>query len=345
MQKMRAIVFHEHGGLDKLRYEEVDEPRPQAHEVKIKVKACGLNHLDIWVREGLRGATIPMPHILGSEVTGEITELGAGVKDFTVGQRILVAPGLSCRVCKHCLEGNDSECKQFKILGYQVQGGYAEYVCVPETNIIPLPAKAVFEEWAAVPLVFLTAWHMLIGKAKLRPGEKVLVHAAGSGIGSAAVQIARLTGATVFATVGSPEKAEKAKALGVHEVINYKDTDFAQEVKRLTDGEGLEVVFEHIGVETWEKSLACLSHGGRMVICGATSGPIVSLNIPYLFMKQISIHGCYMGGRRELLEVLNLIEQKRLNPVVDTVYPLKDAVLAQKQMQERKFFGKLVLRP
>ncbi|HHT9119493.1 MAG TPA: zinc-binding dehydrogenase [Candidatus Hypogeohydataceae bacterium YC41] len=342
---MKAIVFHEHGGLEKLRYEEVEEPRPQAHEVKVRVRACGVNHLDIWVREGLRGPNIPMPHTLGSEVTGEIVELGTGVKNLKTGKKVLVAPGLSCRRCKHCLEGNDSQCKEFKILGYQVQGGYAEYVCVPEQNIIPLPEGTSFEEWAAVPLVFLTAWHMLIGRAKLRPGERVLIHAAGSGIGSAAVQIARLAGATVVATVGSPEKAEKAKGLGAHEVINYKEKDFTQEVKRFTMGEGVEVVFEHVGLETWEKSLACLAHGGRMVICGATSGPIVSLNIPYLFMKQISIHGCYMGGQKELLEVLSLVEQKRLRPVVDTVYPLKEAASAQKRMQERNFFGKLVLRP
>jgi NADPH:quinone reductase-like Zn-dependent oxidoreductase len=342
---MKAIVFHEHGGLDKLKYEEVNDPKSQPHEVKIRVRACGVNHLDIWVREGLRGAPIPMPHILGSEATGEIVELGVGVKNLVPGQRVLVAPGLSCRRCKHCLEGNDSQCKQFKILGYQLQGGYAEYVCVPEHNIIPLPEGASFEEMAAVPLVFLTAWHMLIGRAKVKPGETVLVHAAGSGIGSAAVQIARLAGATVLATVGTPEKAEKAKALGAHEVINYREKDFAQEIKNLTRGEGVEVVFEHIGQDTWEKSLACLSNGGRMVICGATSGPIVSLNIPYLFMKQISIHGCYMGGQKELLDVLSLIEKKRLRPVVDTIYPLKDAALAQERMQTRNFFGKLVLRP
>lgn len=342
---MKAVVFQEHGGPEKLQYQEVEEPRPQAHEVKIRVRACGVNHLDIWVREGLRGPNIPMPHILGSEVTGEITEPGLGVKGLKPGQKVLVAPGLSCRRCKHCLEGNDSQCKEYKILGYQVQGGYAEYVCVPEANIVPLPEGAAFEEWAAVPLVFLTAWHMLIGRARLRPGERVLVHAAGSGIGSAAVQIARLAGATVLATVGSTEKVEKAKALGSHEVINYKERDFAQEVKRLTMGEGVEVVFEHIGQATWEKSLACLAHGGRMVICGATSGPTVSLNIPYLFMKQLSIHGCYMGGQKELLEILSLVEQKRLEPVVDTVYPLKEAAPAHKRMQERNFFGKLVLRP
>lgn len=342
---MKAVVFHEHGGPDKLQYEEIEEPSPQAHEVKVRVWACGVNHLDIWVREGLRGPNIPMPHILGSEVTGEIAGLGTGVKNLQPGQRVLVAPGLSCRRCRHCLEGNDSQCKEFKILGYQVQGGYAEYVCVTEGNVIPLPEGAAFEEWAAVPLVFLTAWHMLIGRAKLRPGERVLIHAGGSGIGSAAIQIACLTGATVLTTVGSHEKAEKAKALGAHEVINYREKDFAQEVKRLTADEGVEVVFEHIGLDTWEKSLACLSRGGRMAICGATSGPIVSLNIPYLFMKQISIHGCYMGGQKELLDVLSLVEKKRLKPVVDTVYPLKEAALAQKRMQERNFFGKLVLRP
>lgn len=343
---MKAVVFYEHGDVDKLKYEDMeDTPSPGAHEVKIRVRGCGVNHLDIWVREGLRGPDIPMPHILGSEVTGEIAETGKSALGLKVGQRVMVTPGLSCRRCKHCLSGNDSQCSDFRIMGYQTQGGYAEFVTVSSTNVLPISDVWSFEEWAAIPLVFLTAWHMLLTRGGLRPGEDVLIHAAGSGIGSAAVQIAKFCGARVITTVGSTEKIEKAKNLGADEVINYREQDFTETVKELTAGKGVELVFEHIGQDTWERSLRCLTRGGRMVVCGATSGPTGTVDIPSLFLRQLSIHGSYMGGRNELMDVLRLIEQGKLRPVVDTVFPLKDAALAQKRMQERKFFGKLVLRP
>lgn len=342
---MKAVVFYEHGDIEKLKYTDVNDPGLAAHEVKIGVRACGINHLDIWVRQGLRGAEIPMPHILGSEIAGEIAELGQGVKNLVVGQRVLASPGLSCRRCRHCLSGNDSQCSDFKIIGYQLQGGYAEYAVVPAEDVIPISARLSFEEWAAVPLVFLTAWHMLVTRAGLGPGQDVLIHAAGSGIGSAAIQIARLCGARVITTVGKKEKIEKARLLGAREVVNYTEEDFVTAVKRFTRDKGVEVVFEHIGQETWEGSLACLAPGGRMVVCGATTGPIGTVNIPYLFMKHLSIHGCYMGSRGELMDVLDLVEQGRLRPVVDTVFPLKEAPIAQKKMEERRFFGKLVLRP
>lgn len=343
---MKAVVFHEHGGVDKLRYEDAaDAPGPGAHEVKIRVRGCGVNHLDIWVREGMRGLDIPMPHILGSEVTGEIVEAGKSALGFKVGQKVMVTPGISCRRCRHCLSGNDSQCEEFQIVGFQTQGGYAEFITVSATNVLPISDAWSLEEWAAVPLVFLTAWHMLLKRGGLRPGEDVLIHAAGSGIGSAAVQIAKLCGARVITTVGSREKIEKAKKLGADDVINYREQDFSEAVKKLTGGKGVELVFEHIGQETWEKSLRSLAKGGRMAICGVTGGPTGTVDIPFLFLRQLSIHGSYMGGRNELLDVIRLIEQGKLRPVVDTIFPLKDAALAQKKMAERKFFGKLVLRP
>ncbi|MEE9584199.1 MAG: zinc-binding dehydrogenase [Candidatus Brocadiales bacterium] len=343
---MKAVVFHEHGGVDKLRYEDVeDAPKPGAHGVKVRVGGCGVNHLDIWVREGLRGPEIPMPHILGSEVTGEVVEAGRSALGFKVGQRVMVMPGISCRRCSHCLSGNDSQCGDFRIMGYQTQGGYAEFVTVSALNVLPISDAWSLEEWAAVPLVFLTAWHMLLTRGALRPGEDVLIHAAGSGIGSAAVQIAKLCGARVITTVGSAEKIGKAKDLGADQVINYREQDFSEAVNELTADKGVELVFEHIGQETWEKSLRCLARGGRMVVCGATSGQTATVDIPFLFLRQLSIHGSYMGGRRELLDVLRLLDQGKLRPVVDTVFPLKDAVLAHERMQGRKSFGKLVLRP
>ncbi len=342
---MKAVVINEHGSIDKLVYTDFAEPEISPSEVLVKVNACGINHLDIWVREGMPGITIPLPHILGCEITGEIAGVGSAVKGFSIGQRVLIAPGISCGRCEYCLSSNDSLCHEFRIMGFQVDGGYAEYAKASAENIIPISERLSFEEWAAVPLVFLTAWHMLKTRAGLSTGETVLIHAAGSGIGSAAIQIARLSGAEVITTVGSEEKLEKAKELGADHVINYSKEDFVNKVNEFTDNRGVDVVFEHIGPETWEKSLLCLKRGGRIVTCGATSGSTVSFDLRFFFAKQLSISGCYMGSRKELLDVLRLIELGRLKPVVDSVFPLKDAAAAQTKMLDRKQFGKIVLVP
>ncbi|MBC8552664.1 MAG: zinc-binding dehydrogenase [Candidatus Brocadiales bacterium] len=344
---MKATVFKEHGSVDKLVYTDFADPEISSSEVLVKVKACGINHLDIWVREGLPGVTLPLPHILGCEIAGEIAGIGSEikVKGLSIGQRVLIAPGISCGKCEFCLSSNDSLCHEFRIMGFQVNGGYAEYAKAPAENIIPVSDKLSFEEWAAVPLVFLTAWNMLKTRGNLTTGETVLIHAAGSGIGSAAIQIARLSGADVITTVGSDKKLEKARELGADLVINHSKEDFADKVNEFTDGKGVDLVFEHIGPDTWEKSMLCLKRGGRIVTCGATSGQTVSLDIRFLFAKQLSISGCYMGSRRELLMILKLIESGRLKPVVDSVFPLKDAVAAQTKMLDRKQFGKIVLVP
>jgi len=301
--------------------------------------------LDIWVREGIPGITITLPHILGCEISGEISKVGNAVKDLSVGQRVLIAPGISCGKCEYCLSSNDSLCHEFRIMGFQVNGGYAEYAKAPAGNIIPISDKLSFEEWAAVPLVFLTAWNMLKTRGCLATGETVLIHAAGSGIGSAAIQIARLSGAEVITTVGADEKVMKAKELGADRVINYAKEDFADKVNELTDGRGVDLVFEHIGPETWEKSLLCLKRGGRLVTCGATSGPTVNFDLRFLFAKQLSVSGCYMGSRRELITIMKLIESGKLKAIVDSVFPLEDAVTAQAKMLDRKQFGKIVLVP
>ncbi len=342
---MKAVVFNEHGSIDKLVYDDFEEPEISPSEVLVKVNACGINHLDIWVREGLPGITIPLPHILGCEITGEIAGVGDAVKGLSTGQHVLIAPGINCGRCEYCLSSNDSLCHEFRIMGLQVDGGYAEYAKAPAENIIPISERLSFEEWAAVPLVFLTAWHMLKARADLSTGGTVLIHAAGSGIGSAAIQIAKLSGAEVITTVGNDEKLEKAKKLGADHVINYLKDDFVKEVNKFTDNKGVDVVFEHIGPETWEKSLLCLKRGGRIVTCGATSGPTVSFDLRFLFAKQLSISGCYMGSRKELMDVLRLIESGRLKPVVDSVFPLKDAAAAQTKLLDRKQFGKIVLVP
>ncbi|MBT3879815.1 MAG: zinc-binding dehydrogenase [Candidatus Scalindua sp.] len=342
---MKATVFKEHGSVDNLVYTDFAEPEISPSEVLVKVKACGINHLDIWVREGIPGISIPLPHILGCEIAGEIAGVGNTVKNLSIGQRVLVSPGISCGKCEFCLSSNDSLCHEFRIMGFQVNGGYAEYAKAPAENIIPISDKLSFEEWAAVPLVFLTAWNMLKTRGELKTGQTVLIHAAGSGIGSAAIQIARLSGADVITTVGSDEKRDKAMALGANYVINHSKEDFADKVSEFTNGQGVDLVFEHIGPETWEKSMLCLKRGGRIVTCGATSGPTVNFDLRFLFAKQLSISGCYMGSRSELLEIRKLMESGRLKPVVDSVFPLKDAVAAQTKMLDRKQFGKIVLVP
>ncbi len=346
---MKAIVFYEHGAVDKLQLADIPIPEITPGEVLVRMRACSLNHLDLWVRQGMPGVKIPMPHVLGCDTAGVVEKIGKDVSGLRVeriypDQHVLIAPGLSCGTCSHCQSGWDSACEDYKIMGYQVDGGYAEFVKCPARNIIPVSEKLSFEEWAAVPLVFLTAWHMLITRAGLKAGESVLIHAAGSGIGTAAIQVAKLQGATVITTASGEEKLAKAKALGADHVIDYKKEDFSKAVRRLTKSKGVDVVFEHIGPETWEKSLASLAKLGRLVTCGATSGPTVSMDLRFVFVRQLSIAGCYMGGHKELLEVIKRVEEGKLKPVLDKVFPLAQAAAAQQRMMDRKNFGKIVLK-
>lgn len=341
---MKAVVFYENGGVENLTHTDMEKPKISPYEVLVKVKACALNHLDIWVRQGLPGVEIPMPHIPGSDIAGEVAEVGMEVKKFRVGDKVLVAPGVRCRKCVYCITNNDSMCNSFKIMGFQVQGGYAEFAKAHVDNIIPISDTYSFEEWASIPLVFLTAWHMLITRGQLKPGENVLIHAAGSGIGSAAIQIARVAGARVMTTARGKEKLEKAKQIGADEVIDYSKDDYAERVRSVTNNKGVDLIFEHIGPDTWEKNLQCLSKGGRMVVCGSTSGPTTTIDIRFLYMKQHAILGCYMGSKKELFDVLNLVEFGKLRPTIDTVFPLKDAVAAQQRMLNRENFGKIVLK-
>ena len=341
---MKAIVFAEHGGPEVLQYTEVPEPKLGHGDVLVRVRACALNHLDLWVRKGLPGVQIPLPHIPGSDVAGEVARVGEGVTRTKVGQKVLLAPGLSCNVCDACLAGLDNTCRRYTILGYMVDGGCAEYVRAPEVNVLPMPERLSFEEAAAVPLVFLTAWHMLMTRAALRPGETALVLGAGSGIGSAAIQIARLAGARVIATAGSDEKLAKARELGADEFINHRKHDILEEVKKLTNRRGVEVVFEHVGAATFEKSLQSLATMGRLVTCGATTGAEVKFDLRRLYVHHWSILGSYMGTRGELRSVVALVEQGKLRPVVDKVFPLAEAASAHAHLEKREQFGKVVLK-
>ncbi len=337
---MQAVFFERHGGPEVLKYGSVKDPVPLAGEALIGIKACSLNHLDIWVRQGLPG--IPLPHIPGCDVAGIVLEAPAGSK-LKKGQRVVVSPGRIPLSAVKEFEGRDSYSPDFKITGLQIPGGYAEKICVSEHFVFPVSEKYSFEEWASIPLAGLTAYHMLVTRAGLKAGETVLVHAAGSGIGSYALQVAKSLGARVFTTVGDAEKAERAKKLGADEVILYKNEDFSEKVKKLTDGRGVDVIFEHIGPEVWQKNIQSLVRGGRLVTCGATSGPKVEIELRYLYSKQLSVLGSYMGSLAELRRVLEWAEQGKLAPVVDKVFPLQEAAEAQKRMENRKNFGKIVL--
>lgn len=341
---MKAIIFSEHGGPEVLRYTEVPEPKLGHGEVLVRVRACALNHLDLWVRKGLPGVQIPLPHIPGSDIAGEVAKVGEGVTRVKVGQKVVVAPGVSCNTCDDCLAGHDNVCRRYNLLGYQIDGGCAEYVRVPEVNALFLPERLSFEEAAAVPLVFLTAWHMLVSRARLQAGEDVLVLGAGSGVGSAAVQIAKFHGARVFATAGSDAKLAKARELGADELINHSKQDIAEEVRKRTNKRGVDVVFEHVGQATWEKSLGSLAAGGRLVTCGATTGGEAKIDIRRLFYLRWSLLGSFMGERRELLTVLRLVSRGALRPVVDKVFPLADCAQAHSHLEKREQFGKVVLK-
>jgi NADPH:quinone reductase-like Zn-dependent oxidoreductase len=342
---MQAVRFREHGGPEVLKYEAAPDPKIAANEVLVRVKACALNHLDLWLRQGVSDWKLPLPHIAGSDVSGEVAEVGSLVKRVKTGERVLLCPGISCGQCEACFEGRDSACRNYTVLGVFVDGGYAEFVKAPEVNVIPIPGDLSFDEAAAVPLVFLTAWHMLFTRAQLRPGEDVLVIGAGSGVGSAAIQIAKAVSARVIATAGADWKLDKARALGADEVINHSRQAISAEVKRLTGKRGVDVIVEHVGAAVWEECFNSLATYGRLVTCGVTSGGEVKLNLQGLFGRQRSVMGSFMGGKAELLEALKLIARRKLKAVIDSTFPLHEAAAAQRKMESREFFGKILLHP
>jgi NADPH:quinone reductase-like Zn-dependent oxidoreductase len=342
---MRCAVVREHGGLEKLVIEERPVPEPAADQVLLRVKAAGMNHLDVWVRRGVPGHTFPLPMILGCDFAGVVERAGSAVKNAKAGDEVCVAPGFSCGTCAQCLAGADNLCKGYGIFGEMRDGGCAEYAVVPAANLLPKPASMTFEQAAAWPLAFLTAWHMLVARCAVRPGESVLVHAAGSGVGSAAIQIAKLWGATVLATAGGAAKCARGKELGADHVIDHTATDWVKEVRRLTDKRGVDVVVEHTGQATWEGSVKSLVWGGRLVTCGATSGFEAKFDLRVLFFKQLSFLGSTMGSRAELFAILDHIKAGRLRPVVDRVLPMAEIREAHRAMESREQFGKIILVP
>ncbi len=341
---MKAVRFHRHGGPEVLQYEEAPDPAPNADEALVRVKACALNHLDLWARNGLPNVTIPMPHISGSDIAGVVEWVPPEEERFNKGDEVIVNPGMGCGRCDRCLAGKDNQCREYTIIGYGVDGGYAELVKVRRTHLIRKPAGMTFEDAASFPLVFETAYHMLVTKARAGPGDTVLVLAANSGVGSAAVQIAKLLGARVIATAGDSEKMEKATKLGADSAIDHYRQDVLAEVRRLTDKRGVDVVVEHVGKATWEGSLKSLAKGGRLVTCGATTGSDASTDLRYIFNRELTIYGSYMAGMGELLDVVKLFEKGSLKTVVDSVYPLEEATEAQKRVEASRHFGKVVLK-
>jgi NADPH:quinone reductase-like Zn-dependent oxidoreductase len=340
---MKAARIHQFGGPEVLTYEEVADPQPRKDQVLVRVRACALNHLDLWVRKGLPGVTLP--HILGSDIAGEVASAGEYVSGFRADQRVLLAPMHFCGRCPACADGRQNQCREFTVLGNAVDGGNCELIAVPAANVIPIPDQLTFDQAASVPLVFLTAWHMLVGRAAIRPGQTVLVLGANSGVGIAAIQIAKLFHARVIATAGDERKMQKGRELGADFVINHYQQKISQEVRRITAGEGVDIVIEHVGAATWEESLKSMKAGATLVTCGATSGPEVKFDLRFLFARHLAFLGSYMGTLGELHEVLGHVFAGRLKPVVDRAFALQEVRAAHEYMEKSQMFGKIVLNP
>jgi NADPH:quinone reductase-like Zn-dependent oxidoreductase len=338
-----AVVLRAHGGPDVLVREAIDLPEPGPREVRVRVRAVAINHLDLWVRRGLPHLKLQYPHRLGADIAGEIDALGPGARGAKPGDKVVVAPATSCGTCEACLSGRDNLCRQYAILGEHTQGGYSRHVVVPDVNVLPYPGSLTYPQAAALPLVFLTAWQMLVDRAEVRPGQWVLVQAAGSGVSTAAIQIAKLFGARVIATTSSDAKAEQARALGADHVINYATQDFVAEVKRLTDKRGADIVVDHVGGEVIAKSIVAAASGGCVVTCGATAGFEPKIDLRHIFFRQVRILGSTMGSRGRLFPILAHAREGKLKPVVDRVLPLWEAREGHRVLEAREAFGKVVL--
>ncbi len=338
---MKAVRIHEFGGPEVLKYEDIPDPALRKDYVMVRVRACALNHLDLWVRKGLPG--VKLPHILGSDVAGEVVECGEYVDDLNEGARVLLAPMVFCGHCEQCNSGRQNLCPQFAVLGNGVDGGNCELIAVPRVNVIPIPDSLGLIEAASVPLVFLTAWHMLVGRAQLKAGQTVLVLGAGSGVGSAAIQICKMLSAEVITTAGDERKLARARELGADHTVDHYKQKIGEEVRRITNKRGVDIVFEHVGQATWKESLKSLKHGGTLVTCGATTGYQGDLDLRFLFSRQLTLQGSYMGAMGELDEVLKHVFAGKLKPVVDRTFPLNETRAAHEYLQSSEQFGKVVL--
>ena len=340
---MKAVRIHEFGNPGVLRYEDAPDPQLRKDQLLVRVRACAMNHLDLWVRRGLPG--IQLPHILGSDIAGEVVDIGEYVSGFSVGQRVVIAPMHFCNHCEKCVAGLQNQCREFTVRGNNVGGGNCALIAVPQVCVIPIPDWLSFDQAASVPLVFLTAWHMLVGRAAVRSGQTVLVLGANSGVGIAGIQIAKMFHCTVVATAGDERKAQKARELGADHVINHYQQKISEEVRKITKKQGVDIVMEHVGAETWAESLRSLKPAGTLVTCGATTGPQAGLDLRFLFSRQLSVLGSYMGTMGELHEVLKHVFARRLKPVIDRTFPLSEVCAAHEYMEKSQMFGKIVLNP
>ena len=342
---MKAAFFKEHGGAEKILYEEYRDPVPAPDEVVVRVRACALNHVDMLLLDGRFPPPEGLPHVNGCEVTGTVEAVGSGVSGVAPGRRVVIFPGLSCGSCEYCLRGARTVCVRYGYLGAHKDGGYAELVRAPAANLLPLPDAISFEQGAAVPLAMLTSWHALVAQAGLRPAQTVLVQAAGSGVGSAAIQIARLCGARVITTVGSDDKIEFARSLGAEHVVNYRTQDFVEETKRWTHKRGVDVVIEHIGGETFERSVYALTRLGTLVTIGSHDTHWGRLDLRHVYSKNLRVLGSNLGSILELQTILEHLVDRRLKPVIDRVFPLKDTRAAVQHVLDRKNRGKVLVVP
>jgi len=341
---MKAAFFLKHGDLETVRYGDLPEPVPGPGQVKVRVRAGALNHLDIFVRTGIPGLSLPLPHVMGSDGAGVVDSVGPGVTMRKPGDEVVLNPGIHCGTCEFCLRGEHSLCASFHLLGEHVWGTFAEFVVAPEINTYPKPGILSWEESAAFPLTYLTAWRMLVTKAGARPGESLLIVGIGGGVSLAAFQIAKLLGLTVGVTSGSAAKLRRAEEMGADFGIDHGTADFARETRKITGKRGVDIVLDSVGKETWKRSIASLARGGKLLTCGATTGPNPQEDIARIFWNQLTVMGSTMGTHAEFSEMLRMVSGGRISPVVDSVFPLSEAKAAQRRLEERKQFGKIVLR-
>jgi NADPH:quinone reductase-like Zn-dependent oxidoreductase len=341
---MKATYYQEHGGIDVLRYGDVDEPVPGRGEVVIDVKAASLNHIDLFLRRGLPGLKIPLPHIPGCDAAGVVSAAGEGVTDVSVGDRVLMNPSVSCGHCEFCDRGDASLCTTYRLIGETTNGTCCEKIAVPAVNAIPISDSMTLEDAASIPMVFLTAWRMLISRGRLRAGEDILILGAAAGVGIAAIQIAKTVGARVLAAASTDEKLGLCRELGADVLINYAEEDFVKRVRKETDGRGVDTVVDYVGRETWGKSLRSLVGGGRLLTCGATTGYDAQTDLRHVFYRQLEIIGSTMGGLNDLKKPLKLIEAGRMRTVVGATFDLKDTAEAHRTMEERRALGKIIIR-
>lgn len=342
---MTCVEITDHGGLNALALVQRPIPVPEPGEVLVEVRATGLNHLDLWVRRGVPGHRFPLPIIPGCDGAGVVAACGSGVTNVEVGAAVILSPGTSCGVCTHCLEGRDPLCRDYGILGETRDGTCADYVCVPAANVIPKPDNVGFSEAGCFSLVALTAWTMLVDRAQIAPGEDVLILAGGSGVGSMAIQIAKMLGCRVIATAGSDAKLSRLRELGADDVIHHGNEDIAARVKELTDKRGVNVVFEHVGEATWQASLRSLAWGGRLVTCGATTGAKAECDLRLIFFKSLSILGSTMGSKGSVPLLVKLLGDGKLRAQIAETLPMSKIETAHRLLEERHVFGKVVVVP